>query len=389
MRFPAVTARLIFLVAVISGVWQTLHYGVTGFGAGWETVAIARNLALGNGFSSPYASLPTGPTAHLAPLFPAMLAGLIRVFGDTPLFALAAVILYALGYGLYCALFVPLSNLLFDDRAPGLVVGAFSAVIPTIRPMAQWDTIYAAAGSQLFCLASARLFRANRGAAAGLICGVLLLLNPAMLLVAIAWLAYLRPPRRAVAAFAAATALVCVPWSVRNYSRLGGVFFIRDNLGSEMRLSNADCAGARDAENGCHALLQPNANVHEASLIRDMGEYRYNRMRMAEALRWIGEHPARFRELTLQRIREFWFPTPERPPIYEYSRWLISALAAAGLFLLAREGSRTAVFFAGALALYPLVYYVVQAMTRYASPVLWVAALPAAYAATRAARAAR
>jgi hypothetical protein len=371
---------LLFIAACISVIFQMVAFHGTGYGPGWETVSIARSLAAGNGFSNPYAALPTGPTAHLAPLFPAMLAALLRVFGFTPSFVLASDILCIAAHALYCVLFIPLSKELFDDPTPGLIAGAFSAIVPTIQVLPQWEAIYAAVAAQLFCLASARLLRAGRPALAGALCGVLLLLHPAMLFVAAAWLAYLRPPSRRIATFAIAAALLLVPWTIRNYRVFHAVFFIRDNLGSELYQSNADCADARDAANPCHPLLQPNYSLREATLVRDLGEHRYNRLRMADALRWIGDHPARFRDLTLRRIREFWFPTPERPPVYEYSRWLVSILFAVALVQLIRTHHRSTIFFAASMALYPVLYYLVQASTRYRSPVLWISVLPAAYA---------
>lgn len=38
--------------------------------------------AAGQGFSNPYQVLPTGPTAHCAPLYPWLVAGGIRLFGN-------------------------------------------------------------------------------------------------------------------------------------------------------------------------------------------------------------------------------------------------------------------------------------------------------------------
>src|SRR3954462_4224834 len=50
------------------------------FGFGWETGRIARSIALGQGFSSPFQP-GTGPTAWLAPIYPYILAGVFKVFG--------------------------------------------------------------------------------------------------------------------------------------------------------------------------------------------------------------------------------------------------------------------------------------------------------------------
>src|SRR5262245_63629703 len=50
------------------------------FSFGWETGRIARSIANGEGFSSPFHG-HTGPTAWIAPLYPYFLAGLFKLFG--------------------------------------------------------------------------------------------------------------------------------------------------------------------------------------------------------------------------------------------------------------------------------------------------------------------
>src|ERR1700680_1901730 len=47
---------------------------------GYEVGKVARSLALGQGFSSPLYG-PTGPTAWIAPIYAAILAGMFRLFG--------------------------------------------------------------------------------------------------------------------------------------------------------------------------------------------------------------------------------------------------------------------------------------------------------------------
>src|ERR1700675_3307768 len=47
---------------------------------GWETGRVARSIATGHGFSSPY-SEPTGPTALIPPVYTCLLAGVFKIFG--------------------------------------------------------------------------------------------------------------------------------------------------------------------------------------------------------------------------------------------------------------------------------------------------------------------
>src|SRR5215471_13930587 len=50
------------------------------FGFGWESGRIARSIAAGDGFSSPFRG-PTGPTAWVAPMYPYLIAGVFKLFG--------------------------------------------------------------------------------------------------------------------------------------------------------------------------------------------------------------------------------------------------------------------------------------------------------------------
>ena len=51
------------------------------FEFGWEMGRVARSIAQGKGFSSPYEG-NTGPTAWEPPLYPYLMAGVFKVFGD-------------------------------------------------------------------------------------------------------------------------------------------------------------------------------------------------------------------------------------------------------------------------------------------------------------------
>ena len=321
---PAVV--VLFALAAVSATWQLAVFPGPALGRYFESVAVARSLAAGHGFANPFGALENGPTAHVAPLFPLALGGLMHLFGDPRSFAFAAIGLCVFLHGLHAVLLLPLSRLLLADVRPGVWAALFTAVVPAIPVLPQWESIWSATGSMLFCLATARILRSRRpfwikGAASGALCGVLLLLNPALVIVSGAWMAAFwfceRPPLTGwlvcALTFLAAAALVCLPWTLRNQRQLGGLFLVRDNLGIELYSSNADCAQARgdaNKESGCHALMQANFNVREAALLRDMGEVPYNRSRLAIAIAWIRGHPARFRELTRRRFKEFWFPTP-------------------------------------------------------------------------------
>ena len=54
--------------------------GNDNFEFGWEMGRVARSIALGHGFSSPYEG-DTGPTAWEPPLYPYLMAGVFKLFG--------------------------------------------------------------------------------------------------------------------------------------------------------------------------------------------------------------------------------------------------------------------------------------------------------------------
>src|SRR5207247_2176216 len=113
--------------------------------------------------------------------------------------------------------------------------------------------------------------------------------------------------------------------------------------------------------------------------LQSLGEVEYDRLRTANAMSWIAAHPDRFRSLTLQRFREFWFPTPEERAYMDYIVWLATALSLPGLILMALRRERSIWFVLTALLIYPPVYYLVVSGVRYRYPVLWISLLPAGY----------
>src|SRR5271170_2718074 len=77
---PVLAALLVRLLVVVfvfrDQTDPTDHYAQFGWEMGW----VARSIALGHGFSSPFFPA-TGPTALVPPLFPYLLAGMFHLFG--------------------------------------------------------------------------------------------------------------------------------------------------------------------------------------------------------------------------------------------------------------------------------------------------------------------
>ena len=359
------------------------------FGAGFESVTLARNLAEHGRFADPFL-IPTGPSAHLAPLFPAFLALLVWLVGYSRTFVVLASVCVMLVQALHTALLPAASHLLFADRRPGVWAALLALPPPVYSYIPVWEGMYCATGLVLFCLYAERQVR--RGGATGLLLtgvamGLLALLNPVAVLAAAPWLLFLlwtAVPHgrvRVCLLLAAGTAAALLPWTVRNYREFHTWFFVRDNLGIELFVSNNDAAQPTIYANKVSAILalHPTYSAAEAAAVRNLGEARYNQLRLHAALSWIRAHRDRFIALTLVRIRLFWFPDPGVDPWHAAAISAITGASLLGLALLALRRRPVAVFVAVVFAIFPLVYYIVQMDARYRAPILWLSLLLSGY----------
>ena len=368
------------------------------FGA--EPVRVARSLAVHGAFADPFAVMPTGPTAHLAPVYPFLYSMILRLFGtgytalwiawvcDLACFALQMGLLPLLSYRLHLGAF------------PGVVaaaLGTFSLYAPIDT---RWESFFAGTLLLFAYLLTDRAFRNQNlwlSLAAGALWGIAVLTNPVTVLLLLAWpLCFVfyqtrseRPkmPQR-VGVIVVAALLIVSPWIVRNYARFGTFIFVRDNLGLELYTGNNDCAAPdlkANIQSGCHARTHPNPSRAVAAQLAAAGEVSFYREKLREALGWIATYRAAFLRLTAQRFRLFWFPSAEC--VWEaVLAWLVTLLSLPGLFLIARRNSCAACVLATAWLLFPLVYYVVPFEPRYRYPIYWTSLLPAGYALTAAFR---
>lgn len=380
------------LTAYITGFYQLFHSVGTGFGRGFEMAAIAKNLATHGSYANPFDPAITGPTALVPPLYPLFLAALMGIFGLTPLMALVASGINILVNALIASLMPRLSEVVFDDWRPGAWAGLLWIV--SMRLMPQWDATFTIALSIVFCLVTAKTIGSKErlswhAAAAGILGGLLLLLNPATLTVFTAWAVYLLAERRVGFRYAAryggiaflAAALCNVPWVVRNYG-IWRAFVVRTSFGITLYSSNNSCAESslfKDAAHGCFQATHPVASQTEVQLLNQLGEVRYDRNRAAAAWKWIASNPKRFRELTLARIFEFWFPEPVVPPYAAYGMWIITILSIPGLVLMVRHRNPVTWFLLIVWLAYPAMYYIMVSCDRYRYPILWTSMLPAGY----------
>jgi 4-amino-4-deoxy-L-arabinose transferase-like glycosyltransferase len=363
---------------------------------GAETVRVARSLAAHGAFADPFASLPTGPTAHVAPVYPFLYSLVLRVLG-TGHAALQVMWAFNVAFLAVQMAFLPLlSHRLQFGVLPGIIaagLGTFSLHAPVDT---RWECFLAGALLLFVCLASKHAFTQEDSYwsfALGALWGVLILTQPVMLLLLAAWMLcfvlFADERRKALvlrrSGIVVAVALLAVaPWIARNYMRFGSFIFVRDCLGMELYTSNYSCVSPTLREtmlSGCHARTNPNTTARISAELIAAGEVRYNHAKLEQALTWMIQNPRRFLELTLQRFRLFWFPSLERT--WEAALvWGVTLLSFPGVWFMAKKSRFASALIVTAWLVFPLIYYVGLYEPRYRYAIYWTSLLPAGFAVT-------
>jgi len=397
LRSPAWVFVLLVLLsfgvrAALLSSWANTHENF--YRLGGETGRVALSLLRTGQFADPY-MIPTGPTAHTLPLWPALLALIYQAFGIT---ATAGYVRALVAMSSYSALFALLPwfarRLGLGTRA-GILAGVAGALIPQQgldEIIGFGVSAHAALALGLLTVTFLNRWTADRCTAAvsvllGLGCGAAFHVSPPLLLVVLGNLTFelwwKRERRRwlLAACVAAGAAMACVPWTWRNYTALHDLFFIRSNFGLELRIANHPGADADIDVTYARAgtLRHPSENLEEARQVRDLGEAEYNRRARNEALAWIGTHPAEFLRLTLMRFLHFWCG-PLRYPWLAALITTVTVLALLGLrrILPALDAPGRAALLIP-LAAFPLIYYVVSYVAHYPAPLAWMLLLLAGY----------
>jgi hypothetical protein len=391
------TELLIFAGAFALRMGLVLYPGAAGEVGHTEIVNVARSLASGGGFANPYETAATGPTAHVAPLYPFLLSLLMRLLGTGAAFGLAVHAMAAGAASAQFALLPKLAETLLRDRRSGVVAGFAGALLPLhlwLETSGVHEAVYTGLALVLLALAGARLldrplpslrFCAVYGAG----WGVAALLSPPVLPLLFAalciWLVGIwqvgrldRAALRCAVVMLAGCAVCILPWTMRNWMVLGTPALVRDNFGLELAVSNREGVSALMEENYAKGKWQhPFSDREEALRMQSLGEVAYYRTRSAAALAWIRSHPGDFARLTLERIFYFWFtPTNSRLKTFFFAGIILGAMA--GWCTLWKQPAGWV--FALPIVVFPLPFYLVQVSPRYRLPVDWAFWLLAAAA---------
>jgi hypothetical protein len=401
-RFSAL-ASLVLFVASLTRYW--VSYDPTG-SVPWdpESLRLAHGLYDKGAFANPFMALDTGPSAHLAPVFPAFLALLMKLFGENSTGIYAIKLVAALILSLQLALYPVFSRRLGMDEING-IIGASLWIMAKPRIVYAWESSFAALLLAVACCWYRRYVdenaqeRRNLRWRLGLLMGLLILMLPTVAPVYAAWLAWELWHHRnthfkeSLLALVLLPIMIVAPWTVRNYCVLHHLALIRDNLGLELSVSNNDCAQfgiQASIQTGCFEKVHPNRNVHEAEKVKELGEITYNELQMHAATRWIRCHPIIFMKLSLMRLIAFWMPTEtftihyanSQTPLERVTIYAMTSLSCVGFVVLYRRDRASAAILGSCLAIFPIIYYIVQFEYRYRYPIMWITYLLGALALT-------
>jgi 4-amino-4-deoxy-L-arabinose transferase-like glycosyltransferase len=405
---------LLFVLAAAGRLLYIIHFRTyLTVGAGGEMEHAAVTLAQ-RGFIGDAFGPGTGPTAHLVPLYPMLLAGIYRVFGWNTLEA--RLIQELLAIAATSAGIAILPFVARKARLPltaGILAAALLAVLPIhlwVETSGNWEQPYAALAllGLFWCFLSLHEARWQSWRAAALVgafLGAAALLSASMVAVGACLFAaslWSAPgARKRVLTrgllLASISALVISPWAIRNYRELGGFIPLRSNFGLELAVGNNDKANgigydpSWEGPAGADFPAHPFRNIEELTQLRSMGERAYMEAKQREGITWIRTHPGRFAALTAHRFVLFWFPTPDLwtapTPLRGFKAAISAAISAGALLGLAalfasRHPSRW--FLLAALFGASAVYFILHVGVRYRYPVIGLSTLLAAYALLRA-----
>jgi 4-amino-4-deoxy-L-arabinose transferase-like glycosyltransferase len=325
-----------------------------------DLVFLANSLRQGQGLSSPFGG-STGPSAFVAPGYPAILGALFFVFGRDSAAAGAAMMALQLLFAMMTvALILHVADRRFG-RAVAMAAGAFWAVSPPLLwlPVVLWETSL----SILLLTGMVALALYGLGHAGpwywpgvGVYCGAAMLVNPSLAPALCAMLGWTIYQTRTKPLLCWLTLLaVFAPWPLRNAYALHAFIPFRSNFGYELWQGNHEGASGL-----FEATLEPLKNAQEYAAYADQGELVYMRRKGALAHTYLRTHPGMFLTRSTERAIRFWAGagSHENNFVIEWHAIVTSLLGWAGAALLYRQDRRLAWLFLLPLLLFPLPYYV-------------------------------
>ena len=279
-----------------------------------ETGRIARSLAEGKGFASPFFA-DTGPTAWLTPVFPLLLAGIFKIFGIyTKASALAILGLDCVFSALTCIPVYLIAKKQFGERTAfwsGWVWAFFPYSIFFAADFI-WATTLSTLLFAILFLVVLHLQESSRIShwiGFGVLAGFAALNDPIVMaalpfLGAWCWYRRYRSGARWLAPGIAAVLAVSVtvsPWFIRNCQTFGKFIPFRGNLGFEFY-----CGNNQDSWHWDPPGYHPSDSEQEWREYQQLGEAGYMARKRQQAFAFIGSHRKLYVTMTLRRVLYMW-----------------------------------------------------------------------------------
>jgi hypothetical protein len=362
-----------------------------------EMASVAVTFAHTGQLGNPYMALPTGPTAHVAPVYPLLLGMIYRLFGDGKTGEIVKQIVASCVSSARAPLLVLLTLTIGFGGGVALVAGLCSAMhIGAFETelKGDWEGPMAANALLILVISAYRIGWRRLPTSVEALCyglgwGVALLIAPGLLPVGVG-LALLgcaaavrkamRDSAKVLLLFALGCMLALSPWVIRNHLVLGGLVWGRDNFGLELSVSNGPGASWSNPENHDRIYsMHPSRYLPAAKKLREQGELAFEADRKREGLEWIRTHPREFAGLTANRIWHFWFPSG-RNRAHQIALAALTLLAIAGLAVMWRLSNPGFMITVTIWTTYPALYYIIQWSSRYRQPIEWSLILSASVA---------
>jgi 4-amino-4-deoxy-L-arabinose transferase-like glycosyltransferase len=352
----------------------------------WAFGLIARSIALGRGFGSPFAD--TGASALLPPVYSYLLAGIFKVFGiETKASVLAALSLNSLFSALTCIPVYLLARDAFGQRVArwagwGWVFSPYGVYYGADWA---WSTCLVTLELTTLFLFAWRLENSKRirdWILFGLFGGLAALTEPITLSVVPLlgmWTLYRRSLhknswRAPMVVAGLASLAIMLPWFIRNYALFHRFVPVRSGFGLELYIGNNGYS-----ERWVNSSLHPNHNDAELGEYERVGEMAYMDHKLRQAKDYISSHPGWFAWMTFRRIVYLWTgywsfdhdylkDEPLDPPNILVNTTM-TILGLVGLRRVFKLDPSLGIRFAIVLLAFPLTYYISHPETYYLRPV--------------------
>jgi hypothetical protein len=355
---------------------------------------LANSLSSGHGLSSPFGG-STGPTAFLAPGYPAILGLIFRLFGSYSFASAAAIMGLQTVFAVWTvAMIMHVARRIFGAPTANLA-GAFWAISPPLiwLPAILWETgLSTLLLIGIVALAIHAVSKPGKDlwVVMGASCGLAMLVNPSLTLALFAilgWTVYQTRPRLRNGHWVCWLTLLAVfaPWPLRNARVLHAFIPLRSNFGYELWQGNHPGAtGVFDAR------LEPLQNKREYADYAAKGEVAYMDNKSTEAKAYIHAQPGTFIRLSTERVVRFWTGagSADNSGAVEAHTVVTSLLGLVGLAAMFKQRSAKvrarAMLFLLPIIVFPLPYYITHPDFRFRLLLDPLLTILSAYAVTQA-----